>query len=271
MKNILVVIESVVSAKLMLEKSMMFSPEKLQVVLLGQGDAESIRSTLNQFSNKHCKAEMIMNSGKESQSVSETISQIVKQTNPDMVVVHRPNVGRDKQEYTLAKAVLKSAGQTTVLLCSDNSWHSKMKIIATLDMVDESPAQKLLNTKVLDVAMDLLSRTPAKLTLMSVLEISRIRDELEIAVSTDLMGTKGKIITTKLEDMIKAKDKDIDVSTHVSIGVPSKEIPLMAKKLKANMVIMGNVGRTGIKGLIIGNTAEKILEQLRVDTIVVKT
>lgn len=271
MKNILVVVENVVSAKLMLEKSMMFSPEKLQVVLLGSGDAESIRSTLNELSNKHCKAEMIINSGKESQSVSEIMSQIVKQTNPDMVVVHRPKVGSDKQEYTLAKAVLKSATQSTVLLCSDNTWHSKMKIIATLDMIDKSPAQKLLNTKVLDVAMDVLSRTQAKLSLVSVLEISRIRDELEIAVSTDLMATKGKVITTKLEEMIKAKGIDIDISTHVSIGVPSKEIPIMEKKLQVNMVIMGNVGRTGIQGLIIGNTAEKILERLRVDTLVVKT
>lgn len=271
MKNILVVVENIVSAKTMLEKSMMFLPEKLQVVLLGPGDVESIRIILNGLSNEHCKAEIILNSAKESQSASEIMSQIVKQNNPDMVVVHRPKVGSDKQEYTLAQAVLKSASQSKVLLCGDNTWHSKMKIIATLDMIDQSPAQKLLNSKVLNVAIDLLSRTPSKLTLVSVLEISRIRDELEIAVPTDLMATKGKVITSNLEDMIKAKGNEINISTHVSIGVPSKEIPLIAKQLKANMVIMGNVGRTGIQGLIVGNTAEKILKQLRVDTIVVKT
>ncbi len=37
----------------------------------------------------------------------------------------------------------------------------------------------------------------------------------------------------------------------------------LALNLKADMVVMGTVGRGGIPGLIIGNTAEAILDQLQ--------
>jgi nucleotide-binding universal stress UspA family protein len=41
-------------------------------------------------------------------------------------------------------------------------------------------------------------------------------------------------------------------------------------KLQADIVVMGTVARTGISGLIIGNTAETILNQLTCSVLAVK-
>jgi nucleotide-binding universal stress UspA family protein len=57
---------------------------------------------------------------------------------------------------------------------------------------------------------------------------------------------------------------------HLLRGAASKVIPLTARRLKADLVVMGTVARTGIAGLIIGNTAEAILEQLRCSVLAVK-
>lgn len=57
---------------------------------------------------------------------------------------------------------------------------------------------------------------------------------------------------------------------HLKRGAPSSVIPEIAKQLQADMVVMGTVGRTGIPGFIIGNTAESILEQLECSVIAVK-
>ena len=54
------------------------------------------------------------------------------------------------------------------------------------------------------------------------------------------------------------------------LGLRPKKYRLLQKKLKANIVVLGNVGRTGIKGLIVGNTAEKMLNRLAVDALIVK-
>ena len=47
-------------------------------------------------------------------------------------------------------------------------------------------------------------------------------------------------------------------------------IPELAKELKAQIVVMGAVSRTGMKRLLIGNTAERILDALPCDVLVLK-
>tara|TARA_R110001583_G_scaffold45885_1_gene144194 strand:+ start:2804 stop:3790 length:987 start_codon:yes stop_codon:yes gene_type:complete len=57
---------------------------------------------------------------------------------------------------------------------------------------------------------------------------------------------------------------------HLRRGAASEIIPEMAKKLQADLVVMGTVARTGIAGLFIGNTAEDVLEQLQCSVLAVK-
>jgi nucleotide-binding universal stress UspA family protein len=47
-------------------------------------------------------------------------------------------------------------------------------------------------------------------------------------------------------------------------------ISTSAAGLSADLVVMGTVARTGISGLIIGNTAEAILDQLMCSVLAVK-
>ncbi|HNA21902.1 MAG TPA: universal stress protein, partial [Agitococcus sp.] len=49
-----------------------------------------------------------------------------------------------------------------------------------------------------------------------------------------------------------------------------KLIPALSHNLAIDLVVMGSVARTGIAGLIIGNTAETILEQLQCSVLVLK-
>ncbi len=47
-------------------------------------------------------------------------------------------------------------------------------------------------------------------------------------------------------------------------------IPELADELDADLVVMGTVGRTGIAGLLIGNTAETILERIGCSVLAIK-
>ena len=44
----------------------------------------------------------------------------------------------------------------------------------------------------------------------------------------------------------------------------------MVDRLDVDLVVMGTVGRTGLKGLIMGNTAETILRSVRCSVLAVK-
>jgi nucleotide-binding universal stress UspA family protein len=45
---------------------------------------------------------------------------------------------------------------------------------------------------------------------------------------------------------------------------------VLAQQLEVDLVVMGTVARTGIPGLIMGNTAEAILEQLDCSVLAIK-
>ncbi|MBN2419260.1 MAG: universal stress protein [Deltaproteobacteria bacterium] len=57
---------------------------------------------------------------------------------------------------------------------------------------------------------------------------------------------------------------------HLIKGRAAKVIPALARDLEADVVVMGTVARTGISGLIMGNTAETIIEQLSSSLLAVK-
>ena len=57
---------------------------------------------------------------------------------------------------------------------------------------------------------------------------------------------------------------------HLVKGWARKEIPLLAKRIKADLVVMGTVARTGIPGFLMGNTAETILNQIDCSVLAIK-
>ena len=57
---------------------------------------------------------------------------------------------------------------------------------------------------------------------------------------------------------------------HLVEGNPAVQIPRLAKKLRAGIVVMGAVSRSGLQRVFIGNTAERVLNALPCDVLVVK-
>jgi universal stress protein E len=58
--------------------------------------------------------------------------------------------------------------------------------------------------------------------------------------------------------------------THLVRGDARKKIPALAHKLGVDLVVMGTVGRGGIPGLFMGNTAESILQQVDCSVLAIK-
>jgi universal stress protein E len=66
-------------------------------------------------------------------------------------------------------------------------------------------------------------------------------------------------------------DRDVPKSRrHLVAGHPVDVVPKTAKKLRAGVVVMGGVSRSGLKRLVIGNTAEQVLDALPCDVLVLK-
>jgi len=53
----------------------------------------------------------------------------------------------------------------------------------------------------------------------------------------------------------------VPTETHTLIGIPFKEILAKAKEIKADLIVIGTHGSTGIEHVIVGSTAERLLRR----------
>lgn len=62
----------------------------------------------------------------------------------------------------------------------------------------------------------------------------------------------------------------LDAGIHLVKGQPGEVIPDLVAKHRATLLVMGTVGRANVPGLIMGNTAERILDRVHCSVLAVK-
>lgn len=62
----------------------------------------------------------------------------------------------------------------------------------------------------------------------------------------------------------------LKAQTYLPKGNVHEQIPALAKEIEADLIVMGTVGRTGVPGFIMGNTAEETLNQIDCSVLSIK-
>jgi universal stress protein E len=57
---------------------------------------------------------------------------------------------------------------------------------------------------------------------------------------------------------------------HLKMGDPAFQLPILARSLRARAVVMGAVSRSPVKRALIGSTAERVLDAMPCDILIVK-
>jgi universal stress protein E len=85
------------------------------------------------------------------------------------------------------------------------------------------------------------------------------------------------IVQTRLEQKARASFSQCanaagvpHARQHFVNGIPSVVLPQEARRLGADLVVMGAISRSGLRRILIGNTAERILGALQSDVLVIK-
>ena len=75
----------------------------------------------------------------------------------------------------------------------------------------------------------------------------------------------------KVECEYYAKKYNInDDHIHITEGDPDDVVEIMAKEIEADLVVIGSVAREGLSGVLLGNTAERIVDRVSCDVLVIK-
>ncbi|HET6424500.1 MAG TPA: universal stress protein, partial [Planctomycetaceae bacterium] len=64
--------------------------------------------------------------------------------------------------------------------------------------------------------------------------------------------------------------RNLTIRTHLAWGTPWQQIVATAESLSADLIVLGTIGRTGLQGLLVGNTAERVLDHSPCGVLTVK-
>lgn len=274
MKTILSVIDHPEYTDSLLEKSLRLKPEKLKLLILTGNDDESlaIRQNIDAFFGKDlaCKPQLSIEQGSASsaQEVIGIITQQASQASADIVVLKKPKAIGEKQKLNLIKKLLKETPAIKLLLVRKKKWKAQAKILCTVDIKSRSKSQRDLDAYIFKYVCEVLRPAlSAKLSLASVIQVSRLAIEFSVIEPIEVLFSNRKKYLNKLMAFKEPICCD-DVGFYIDAGIVSRKIPELSKELRVDLVVMGNVGRTGIKGLLIGNTAQSILRNLTSDVLI---
>ena len=162
-------------------------------------------------------------------------------------------------------------------------------ILAAIDVGDEHPvaeleARQVLNRQIIEMASSLALSDFAELHIVHAWEAigesvmasasMRVPDEQVMAYVKQVRGQHAVALKQIMHEVTGDLGQEalsyLKPRTHLVKGAAHKEIPALARQIKADLVVMGTVARTGIPGFFMGNTAETILNQIDSSVLAIK-
>lgn len=156
-----------------------------------------------------------------------------------------------------------------VLLVAEKKWHRAKPVLVTLDLSTTVPQKKKLNHKVLGAAKQLAQILDTELKIICAIEIPTLLSDLDLVDPIAYVKEARESMRPQIEKL--AADHDLPLKAFIcKRGPVERVITSQAAKVRAQIVVMGTVGRKGVKARLLGNTAEKVLQHMKTDVLAIK-
>jgi len=150
-----------------------------------------------------------------------------------------------------------------VLMTKSGVSHRVDKVVAAIAIEKGGKEHSGLNNRIVSQAKKMARSAGAQLHLVAVLP-----KQLDLEKLLELHIEKDKGLRTEQELIAERFGVEPGV-VHVLQGAADKVIVKLAKELDVQALILGTRARKGLKGALLGNTAEKILDRLEIDVLVI--
>jgi nucleotide-binding universal stress UspA family protein len=156
----------------------------------------------------------------------------------------------------------------------DRSSAGPRRILAAVRATTNEPADQALNAEILEWALLLRSHGDANLTVFQAWTpygASLLRSRMSPDEFSEFIETSRRTEEEALSSFLAPyKERLTGVDVELVRGEPEDAIARFVESHGVDVVVMGTVARTGIAGLVMGNTAERVLQRLRGSVFAVK-
>ncbi|PFG51953.1 universal stress protein E [Marinobacter sp. LV10R520-4] len=156
-----------------------------------------------------------------------------------------------------------------VMLVAAAKWHQARPILVAVDLNSTNPVKQALNHRLIERGYHLAKALGAELHLVHALHTPTLLAELDMIHPARLHQEQYKALLPKVEHLCNTWHLKPE-QVHLVAGLAQEVIPRVASEIKADMVVIGTTGKTGLRARVIGNTAEKVLTALKTDLLALK-
>lgn len=154
----------------------------------------------------------------------------------------------------------------------EHVWNTRRRLLAAVDPVHAREKSPELDLRILEMAHQLSNRLPAELHVVHAYEATPtgLLAEFDTLV-TDYPTFRREVMKrhrTALENLMATAAPD--AISYLEDGVPERVLPQFVNRNAIDLTIMGAVSRSGVDRILIGSTAERVLDNLESDILVVR-
>jgi universal stress protein E len=162
-----------------------------------------------------------------------------------------------------------------LLLTKTKPWGTPPLLMAAVDPGHANDPSAVLDRRILDVTASMAKRIDAQVHAMhayfpSTLAAAAGDMPSIVAASAGALAAEKELRRSQMKQLTDEYEV-ADANLHVHAGMATEYLPRMAAEWHADIVVMGAIARSGLKRALIGSTAERVLESLPCDVLVVKS
>ncbi len=217
---------------------------------------------------EHCKSHGIAAEGEVLEGVSSHLTLLAAQRIGADLIVRATKGPGSRQTGNLGTSSQKLIQRLPCAMwLADHDHEPECKtIVASVDASPGDEAHRQLNERIMQVAIELAERERAKLLVCYVWSLygaEMLRHRMPTSEFESLLEFNRQQHRESFEALLSAHDLHAgSPSAHMLEGEPSEAIPAFCEQEAADLLICGTVARKGIPGLLLGNTAEHIVNRV---------
>lgn len=188
---------------------------------------------------------------------------VIKGTYPHLGIVDRIFTHSDW-------SLLRHCPAPVLLVKSSKPWANN-RILASIDATSHDEGHRLINENILDFAEHLSDHFKTDLHLVNSYPMVALAFAMvpEVTAPDDIQ----KYITEQHKNECEQYANKYSINDdhiHITEGDPDDVVEIMAKEIEADLIVIGSVAREGLSGVLLGNTAERIVDRVSADVLVIK-
>lgn len=254
---------------------LVLSPEELFASLMKEHQ-EQVDGIVSALNKKGVKATAQIKVGIP---FIEIIRQVLREEHDLVIVAAEGKTGLTERLFGSTSMHLMRKCPCPVWVVKSSSRKKYGHILAAVDTTNDSPGpdQDSLNRLIMQLGSSMATTNNSELHILQVWNVygegyMTVRGGLSETSIRRIRRAAKKQYVEQVDNLIDDTDlDDLTVYKHLPRAENiSKAIVALTRNKKIDLLVMGTVCRTGVAGLIIGNTAEKVLNKVDCSVLTVK-